>query len=68
MHVLCINVVRRVVHLDKGFIVFILALALSIVVATLSFRFYELPFLRLKARLTKKRRAETVSIRAVPAG
>ena len=56
MHFLCINVVRQVVHLHEGLIVFLLALPLSIGVATLSFRFYETPFLRLKMQLAKKRR------------
>jgi peptidoglycan/LPS O-acetylase OafA/YrhL len=58
MHILCINVVRQVVHLHEGLIVFMLALPLSIGVATLSFRFYETPFLRLKTQLGKKRRDE----------
>jgi peptidoglycan/LPS O-acetylase OafA/YrhL len=48
VHILCINVVRRVVHLDGGLIVFALALPLSVVVATVIFRFYETPFLQLK--------------------
>ena len=52
VHILCINVVRRVVHLDGGLIVFALALPLSVVVATVIFRFYETPFLQLK-RLTR---------------
>jgi peptidoglycan/LPS O-acetylase OafA/YrhL len=58
MHIGCINVVRRVVHFDEGLIVFALALPLSIAVATLSYRFYETPFLRLKERLTKRRKVQ----------
>jgi peptidoglycan/LPS O-acetylase OafA/YrhL len=68
MHLLCINIVQRVVHLDKGLIVFMLALPLSIGVATLSFRFYEMPFLQLKAQLAKKHKDDVASIRAAPAG
>ena len=61
MHLLCINVVRRVIHLDEGVIVFMLALPLSIGLATISFQFYETPFLRLKARLAKKLNDEAAS-------
>jgi peptidoglycan/LPS O-acetylase OafA/YrhL len=64
MHMLCINVVRRVIHLDEGLIIFMLALPLSIALATLSFHFFETPFLRLKTRLPKQRKDEAAKARA----
>jgi peptidoglycan/LPS O-acetylase OafA/YrhL len=56
LNILCSYVVRHLFHLESGVLVFILALPLSVLVATLSFRFYEAPFLQLKARLGGARR------------
>jgi len=53
MHMLCINLVRRLVH-HQGPLLFLCALAVGIAVATLSYRFFESPFLRLKNRIAKR--------------
>jgi len=54
MHMLCINLVLRLMKLREGPLVFVLALAVSIAVATLSYRFFESPFLRWKARIARR--------------
>jgi peptidoglycan/LPS O-acetylase OafA/YrhL len=51
MHVLCINLVRRVTHAHDGFLLFVFALAISIAAASISYRWFESPFLRWKDRL-----------------
>jgi peptidoglycan/LPS O-acetylase OafA/YrhL len=53
LHMLSINLVRGVLHTPNGPLLFVLALPASVVAATLSYRFYETPFLRLKDRLGK---------------
>ncbi len=52
-HMLCVNAARRLVHVSYGPLVFVLGFAISIFVATLSYYFFESPFLHLKDRLTK---------------
>ena len=54
MHMLCINLVRSLVNLHHGPLVFLLALPLSIAAATLSYRFFESWFLRLKNQLARR--------------
>jgi peptidoglycan/LPS O-acetylase OafA/YrhL len=54
MHMLCINIARGLLHRHDGPLVFVLALGFSIAAATLSYRFFESPFLRLKDRLAKR--------------
>ena len=54
MHMLCINIVRRLVGAQEGPLIFVLALALSIAAATLSYRFFEAPILRWKDRIAKR--------------
>jgi len=54
MHQLSINLLRHLVHTNNGPIVFVLALAISISVATFSYRYFESPFLRLKDRVAKR--------------
>jgi peptidoglycan/LPS O-acetylase OafA/YrhL len=64
LHMLCINAVRRL-PLGDGLLAYAVAVALSVGVATLSFRFFEQPFLRLKERLG--RTAETPGGGTAPA-
>jgi peptidoglycan/LPS O-acetylase OafA/YrhL len=54
MHMLCINIARGLLHTHDGPLVFVLALAVSIAAATLSYRFFESPFLRWKDRLARR--------------
>ena len=54
MHMLCINVVRRLVGAQEGPLVFVLALALSVAAASISYRFFEAPILRWKDRIAKR--------------
>ena len=54
MHMLCINLVRIFVNLHHGPLVFLLALPVSVVAASLSYRFFESWFLRLKNRFAKR--------------
>lgn len=50
MHMLAANAVRKLVGQDTGLIVFVATVALVTLMAHLSFRYYEAPILRLKAR------------------
>lgn len=50
MHMLCANVIRRIVHEDQGLMLFAGTTALVVVVAYLSFRYFETPLLRIKRR------------------
>ena len=50
LHMLCANLVRRVIHDRYGTAVFAATLITVIVVAYLSFRYFESPLLRLKRR------------------
>ena len=54
MHMLCINIMRRLVAAQEGPLIFVLALALSIAAATISYRFFEAPILRWKDRIAKQ--------------
>jgi peptidoglycan/LPS O-acetylase OafA/YrhL len=57
LHLLSINAVRRALPgslLDEPLVVFPAGLVLTILAATISYRFYELPFLRLKDRFRPK--------------
>jgi peptidoglycan/LPS O-acetylase OafA/YrhL len=58
-HMLCVNAARHLVHVSYGPIIFVLGLAISIFVATLSYHFFESPFLHLKDRLAKRPDAES---------
>jgi peptidoglycan/LPS O-acetylase OafA/YrhL len=51
LHVVCINIARRLLHMQEGWPVFIIALVFAVGAAAFSFRFFETPFLRLKDRL-----------------
>lgn len=46
LHMLCANVVRRVLQDDRGIVVFLATLALVSLVAYLSFRYFESPLIR----------------------
>ncbi|HEX8818592.1 MAG TPA: acyltransferase, partial [Archangium sp.] len=50
LHMLSLNVVRRVVPFHDVTVYFVLTLGLSVVLATLSYRYFETPFLKLKHR------------------
>ncbi|AMT73564.1 hypothetical protein ABG82_04785 [Mycobacteroides immunogenum] len=50
MHMLCANVVRRVVHEDQGLALCAGTTVLVIAVAYVSFRYFETPLLRIKRR------------------
>lgn len=50
MHMLCANVVRRIVHEDQGLALCAGTTILVIAVAYLSFRYFETPLLRIKRR------------------
>jgi peptidoglycan/LPS O-acetylase OafA/YrhL len=54
LHMFALNGARRVVGAHDGASVFLLALALSVLAATASHRYFELPFLRLKAQLAER--------------
>lgn len=65
MHILCINLVRRLLDIQEGHHVFFVALVLSVAVATLSYRFFETPFLRLKDKIAKRpERPQTTEARS----
>lgn len=51
LHLLCISLVRRVTHVQSGPVVFFLGLATSVAAATVSYRLFESPLLRLKDRI-----------------
>jgi peptidoglycan/LPS O-acetylase OafA/YrhL len=57
LHMLALNVARRVVPAPQcgPVATFLAALALTIVAAALAYRFYELPFLKLKQRFSRTR-------------
>nr|WP_268967815.1 acyltransferase [Mycobacteroides chelonae] len=50
MHMLCANVVRRVVHEEQGLVLCAGTTVLVVVVAYVSFRYFETPLLRIKRR------------------
>jgi peptidoglycan/LPS O-acetylase OafA/YrhL len=50
LHMLCANVVRRMIHQHYGVLLFAATLVMVVVAAYLSFRFFETPLLRLKRR------------------
>jgi peptidoglycan/LPS O-acetylase OafA/YrhL len=54
LHLLCINLVKRGLDLESGPLLFLLALPVSVATATVSYRFFETPFLRLKDRIAKR--------------
>jgi len=54
MHLLSINLVRHLVPMAEGPLLFVLALPVAIAAATVSYRFFESPFLRWKDRLAKR--------------
>jgi len=54
MHLLWINVAQRILHMHDDFSIFIIALLLSIVAASISFRYFETPILNMKDRLAKR--------------
>jgi peptidoglycan/LPS O-acetylase OafA/YrhL len=69
LHVLCINVVRRLLDVQQGPRVFLGGLALSVAAATLSYRLFESPLLRLKDRIAGRPDAPAGGARVtVPGG
>jgi peptidoglycan/LPS O-acetylase OafA/YrhL len=50
LHMLSLNIVKRVVPWHNEFLYYVLTMALSIGLATLSYRYFETPFLKLKDR------------------
>ncbi len=50
LHMISLNIVRRVVPFHNEAVYYVLTLALSIGLATLSYRYFETPFLKLKDR------------------
>jgi peptidoglycan/LPS O-acetylase OafA/YrhL len=62
MHMLCINVARQLVNAHTGFLVFVVALPLSVAVASISYRFFESKFLRLKERIAMRPKRTLVNI------
>jgi hypothetical protein len=64
MHMLRINL-HQLGQIQKAPLVFVLALAISIGVATISFRFFECLFLRWKDRITKFSRPSPVDAASI---
>jgi peptidoglycan/LPS O-acetylase OafA/YrhL len=64
LHMFALNGARRILGAEEGFEVFIVALAMSVIGASMSHRFFELPFLRLKAQIAQ--RPETPTSAPVP--
>jgi peptidoglycan/LPS O-acetylase OafA/YrhL len=54
MNELCVNFVRRLLHAQDGPLLFVLAMPVCIAAATVSYRFFESPFLRWKDRIAKR--------------
>jgi peptidoglycan/LPS O-acetylase OafA/YrhL len=54
LHVFALNGARRLLGTPSGGSVFLLGLAMSVIGASMSHRFFELPFLRLKAQLAQR--------------
>lgn len=54
LHMLAMNAARRIAPGAPDVVIFVLALALSITVATVSYRVFERPFLRLKERFGRR--------------
>jgi len=54
LHMFALNGARRLLGAEAGFEVFVVALAMSVIGASLSYRFFELPFLRLKAQIAQR--------------
>jgi peptidoglycan/LPS O-acetylase OafA/YrhL len=54
LHMLCANVIIKLVHQDHGSLPFVATLAASIVAGNLSFRYFETPILKLKRRFETK--------------
>jgi peptidoglycan/LPS O-acetylase OafA/YrhL len=46
MHMLCVNIARKLVHHDDGVLVFVVGVVLTIIAATLSHRYFEMPIAR----------------------
>lgn len=58
LHPLCINAIREVLHQNYGPLLFAEALVSVVVLAYLSFRYFETPLLRLKRRFETKDQSE----------
>jgi len=54
LHMLCANVIVKLLHQDHGLVPFVVTLAASIVAGHLSFRYFESPILKLKRRFETK--------------
>ena len=63
LHMLCANVVRRMIHQQYGVLLFAASLVTVVVAAYLSFRFFETPLLRLKRRFetTQQRQGDELT-------
>jgi peptidoglycan/LPS O-acetylase OafA/YrhL len=57
LHMFCENVARRVLPGQPWFVVFALTLVFTLVAATISYRYFEKPFLRWKERFSSEARA-----------
>jgi len=64
LHVLCINLVRHLLHLGAGPVLFVVGLAVSVAVAGISYHFFESPLLSLKDKLA--RRPEPYELKRAP--
>ena len=53
LHMIAINITRRILHIDLTVPLWIVSAAIAIGLATLSYRYFEAPFLRLKARFDR---------------
>ena len=63
LHMLCADVVRRMIHQHYGVLLFAATLVTVVVAAYLSFRFFETPLLRLKRRFetTEQRQGDELT-------
>jgi peptidoglycan/LPS O-acetylase OafA/YrhL len=61
MHMLAANAVRRAMGHQVGVDVFIATVVLAVVMASISFRWFESPILRLKSRLAGGKRVEPLA-------
>ena len=59
LHMFALNGARRILGAEVGFEVFIVALSMSVIGASMSHRFFELPFLRLKAQIAQRPETRT---------
>jgi peptidoglycan/LPS O-acetylase OafA/YrhL len=65
LHMLSINLVRGVTHAHNGTMLFAMVLPVSIAAATVSYRLFETPFLRLKDRFAEPATVTSAAIARV---